>query len=43
VSLAGVREVHQRFCELLPEDLLWIENPATGERLKAVPGQVGGS
>ena len=40
VSLSGIREVHYRFCELLPADLLWIENPDTGERLKVVPGQL---
>jgi Fic family protein len=40
VSLAGIKEVHYRFCELLPDDLLWIENPDTGERLKVVPGQL---
>lgn len=40
VSLAGIREVHYRFCELLPDDLLWLENPDTGERLKVVPGQL---
>src|SRR6266567_3503958 len=40
VSLAGIKEIHHRFCELLPDDLLWIENPDTGERLKVVPGQL---
>ena len=40
VSLAGIKEIHYRFCELLPDDLLWIENPDTGERLKVVPGQL---
>lgn len=35
---AGLLEVHRRFCELLPEDLLWVENPETGERLKVIPG-----
>jgi Fic family protein len=40
VSLAGITEVHRRFCDLLPEDLLWIENPDTGERLKVVPGRL---
>ena len=40
VSLAGIREIHRRFYELLPDDLLWIENPDTGERLKVVPGQL---
>ena len=37
LSLAGIKEIHRRFCELLPEDLLWIENPDTDERLKVVP------
>jgi Fic family protein len=40
VSLAGIKEVHHRFYALLPDDLLWIENPDTGERLKVVPGQL---
>jgi Fic family protein len=34
----GLLEVHRRFCELLPEDLLWVENPDTHERIKVVPG-----
>src|SRR5579863_10188325 len=25
----GIREIHRRFCELLPESLLWLEDPAT--------------
>ena len=33
-------EVHLRFCELLPEDLLWIENPETKERIRVVPGEL---
>jgi Fic family protein len=39
VSLAGIKEIHHRFYALLPDDLLWIDNPDTGERLKVVPGQ----
>ena len=35
-----VREIHRRFCEALPEDLLWVENPDTGERLRVVPGEL---
>ncbi|MEO1149686.1 MAG: Fic family protein [Pseudomonadota bacterium] len=31
-------EMHRRFCELLPEDLQWTENPETGERIKIDPG-----
>jgi Fic family protein len=40
VSLAGIREIHQRFCSLLPDALLWVENPDTGQRLKIVPGEI---
>jgi Fic family protein len=40
LSLAGIKEIHRRFCELLPEDLLWVENPETGERQKVVPGRL---
>lgn len=40
VSMAGIREIHQRFCSLLPDTLLWVENPDTGERLKVVPGEL---
>ena len=25
----GILEIHRRFCDLLPDDLLWIEDPAT--------------
>lgn len=40
LSLTGIKEIHHRFCELLPEDLLWIDYPDTGERLKVVPGEL---
>jgi Fic family protein len=36
----SIREVHRRFCELLPEDLLWVENPETKKRLRVVPGEL---
>lgn len=38
----GICEIHRRFCELLPEDLLWIENPETTERIRLVPGELRG-
>lgn len=40
VSPAAIREIHRRFCELLPEDLLWIDNPDIGERIRIVPGRL---
>jgi Fic family protein len=36
----AITEVHRRFGDLLPEDLLWVEDPDTGRRLKLVPGQL---
>src|SRR5216683_3983568 len=36
----GIREIHWRFCELLPEDLRWVEDPETKERAKVVPGEL---
>lgn len=31
-------EIHRRFCEKLPEELLWIDDPDSGERLRVFPG-----
>lgn len=38
-SAGGILEVHKRFCDLLPEELLWVENKETGERIKVIPGE----
>ena len=40
VSQKELCEIHERFCELLPEDLLWVQEPDTGERLRVVPGEL---
>jgi Fic family protein len=40
ISGEGIREIHLRFCELLPEDLLWVEDPTTKERVRVLPGQL---
>src|SRR6266567_6847479 len=40
VTSDGIREIHRRFCELLPEDLLLLEDPQTNERAKVVPGEL---
>jgi Fic family protein len=39
ITAEGIQEIHRRFCELLPEDLLWVEDPSTGEEFRVVPGQ----
>jgi hypothetical protein len=36
----AIREIHRRLCELLPEDLLRVENPDTHERMQVVPGEL---
>ena len=36
----GIREMHDRFCEKLPEDLLYVEDPHTKERLRVIPGEL---
>jgi Fic family protein len=40
VSPDGIIDLHRRFCEHLPEDLLWIDNPDTGERARVVAGEL---
>ena len=36
----GLKEIHRRFGDLLPEDLLWVEEPDTGEKIKIIPGKL---
>ena len=40
LTAEGLRETHRRFCELLPEDLLWVDDPATKERARLIPGEL---
>ena len=40
VSMVGLLETHRRFCELLPEGMLWAEDPTTGKRERVVPGDL---
>jgi Fic family protein len=34
-----ISEIHRRFYDLLPEDLLWAEDPDTHRRARVVPGE----
>jgi Fic family protein len=36
----SIREIHRRFCELMPDELLWVEDPTTKERIKVLPGEL---
>lgn len=38
-SAATICGIHRRFCELLPEELLRVEDAETGEKLAVVPGE----
>src|SRR5271165_4975812 len=37
---ASIREIHRRFCELLPADLLWVPDTSPGHRLKVISGEL---
>lgn len=39
-TVEALLEIHRRFGELLPDDLLWVENHATKERVRVVPGEM---
>jgi Fic family protein len=39
-TVEGIREIHGRFCERLPDDLLWVEDPKTKEKVRVVPGEL---
>jgi Fic family protein len=38
VSVDFILWLHREFCERMPEDLLWVENPETKEKIKVMPG-----
>jgi Fic family protein len=40
VSTEFILWVHREFCRRLPDDLLWVENPKSGEKLQVVPGEL---
>ncbi|SCM79694.1 conserved hypothetical protein [uncultured Pleomorphomonas sp.] len=37
---ASIIDLHRRFCELLPPELLFVENKETGEKIPVVPGEL---
>src|ERR1700674_3407097 len=40
VTADGIREIHRRFCESQPDEMLWVEEPDTHERLRVVAGEL---
>jgi Fic family protein len=39
-SSVFIQALHREFCRRLPDDLLWVENPDTGERMRVGPGEL---
>lgn len=39
-STQSLLAIHRHFCERLPNNLLWVENPDSSERIKIVPGRL---
>jgi Fic family protein len=39
-SSQSLCEIHKRFCEWLPEELLWIKNTDNNKKLKLIPGEL---
>ncbi|MDD2466896.1 MAG: Fic family protein [Desulfobulbus sp.] len=39
-SVEYITWLHHEFCRRLPDELLWVENPDTGERLRVVAGEL---
>lgn len=38
-TVDGIREIHKRFCDELPDAFLWVENPETGAKIRIEPGR----
>jgi Fic family protein len=36
---AGILEIHKLFCESLPDDLLFVEDPKSHKKVKVIPGE----
>lgn len=39
-SLEAICKIHKKFCEKLPTELLWTEDPLTKKKIKVIPGEI---
>ena len=39
-TVAGLREIHRRFYSLLPDELLWVEDPRSSTPTRVTPGNI---
>lgn len=40
LSTNGIKEIHRRFCQLLPKDLLWLKDTQEKQKVKVLPGEL---
>jgi Fic family protein len=40
MTVEGLLQIHRRFTHHLPEDLRWVENPDSGEKMPVIPGEM---
>ena len=40
ISTTYIQWIHQEFCQRLPDELLWVEDPNTGAKVRVVPGRI---
>ncbi|MBY0508446.1 MAG: Fic family protein [Bryobacteraceae bacterium] len=40
MTAEGLREIHRRFCELLPEEMLWVADAGVKKRARVIPGEL---
>ncbi|MBP0112815.1 Fic family protein [Bradyrhizobium vignae] len=40
LSAEGIRWIHREFCDRLPDNLLRIDDPVTGETIRMIPGEL---
>jgi Fic family protein len=40
VTVNGIKDIHRLFCELLPEDLLWVDGPDGKNRVRVIAGEL---
>jgi len=40
ITAEGIRKIHRRFRELLPFDLLWVQDPVSRELVRFAPGEL---
>lgn len=39
-ATSSITETHRRFCELLPPELLFVDDPTTGDQIPIAPGEL---